>query len=407
MSAETGSDATFLRGRGSFLVAPVGIGGIRAAIFEGNITKCGGVVAKPGAPGAVAFLLAEKACEDKPAQMAKVLELWEQCGGRDRCALKTLHWMEDMLMSRRWIDEDRQTNKHRLAMERTVEVGPGASRESGAGGSEPGPSGNSPQAAAKRALSSIIVIEDEEEAQSPKRQSTSEGASAAKAAAALAGQDTHTHDSPLPVCPNYVANSKRPPPQLSGGFETALLRIVDAPDKHKNVILLQDAQCLVIYDGFPKAKYHLLVLPRQKIMSLTDLSREHVVTLRHLHRVALHVVRSIQQAADAGLGFRVGFHSVPSLQLLHLHVISADFDSPSLKNKKHWNSFQPPFFLDSQHLIQIIQRDGRVTVDKTETADWLKAPLKSHRTGEVFKNIPALKQHLAKCTDPVSSGVVY
>lgn len=33
---------------------------------------------------------------------------------------------------------------------------------------------------------------------------------------------------------------------------------------------------------------------------------------------------------------------------VHLHVISQDFDSPCLKNKKHWNSFTTDYFIDSQ-----------------------------------------------------------
>lgn len=37
-----------------------------------------------------------------------------------------------------------------------------------------------------------------------------------------------------------------------------------------------------------------------------------------------------------------------SYSQVHLHVISQDFDSPSLKNKKHWNSFTTDYFMDSQ-----------------------------------------------------------
>lgn len=33
---------------------------------------------------------------------------------------------------------------------------------------------------------------------------------------------------------------------------------------------------------------------------------------------------------------------------VHLHVISQDFDSPSLKNKKHWNSFTTDYFMESR-----------------------------------------------------------
>lgn len=42
---------------------------------------------------------------------------------------------------------------------------------------------------------------------------------------------------------------------------------------------------------------------------------------------------------------RIGFHAKPSMDHLHLHVLSTDFLSPSLKTKKHWNSFNTEHFL--------------------------------------------------------------
>lgn len=42
--------------------------------------------------------------------------------------------------------------------------------------------------------------------------------------------------------------------------------------------------------------------------------------------------------------FQIGYHSSPSMQRLHLHVISKDFNSPSLKTKIHWNSYNTKFF---------------------------------------------------------------
>ena len=42
------------------------------------------------------------------------------------------------------------------------------------------------------------------------------------------------------------------------------------------------------------------------------------------------------QRRSPGLRFRAGFHAVPSVRQLHMHVVSQDFDSAWLKNKKHW-----------------------------------------------------------------------
>jgi aprataxin len=196
---------------------------------------------------------------------------------------------------------------------------------------------------------------------------------------------------------------------VPGGFEWALVRIMEDAKKHQDVILMQDASCLVIYDAYPKARFHLLVLPKEKVMSISELRSHHLPLLRHLHRVAMHVVSCIRKQAGAGNceGFRVGYHSVPSLKLLHLHIISADFDSACLKNKKHWNSFQPPFFLDSVHVQERLAAQGKVEVDRQGAEAMLKAPLTSHRTSEVLKNIPTLKEHLTDSRQPVSTGVLY
>lgn len=44
--------------------------------------------------------------------------------------------------------------------------------------------------------------------------------------------------------------------------------------------------------------------------------------------------------------FKLGFHRVPSLDRLHLHVISKDFSSNCLKTAKHWISFNSNLFID-------------------------------------------------------------
>lgn len=45
---------------------------------------------------------------------------------------------------------------------------------------------------------------------------------------------------------------------------------------------------------------------------------------------------------------RMGYHSEPSMLHLHMHIISDDFCSDSLKNKKHYNSYTTEFFIESE-----------------------------------------------------------
>ncbi|XP_010743200.2 aprataxin isoform X3 [Larimichthys crocea] len=153
----------------------------------------------------------------------------------------------------------------------------------------------------------------------------------------------------------------------------------------------KDDKVVVIKDKYPKARYHWLVLPWQSISSLKALREEHCKLMKHMQRVGEQMV---QQCPDASrLRFRMGYHAIPSLSHLHLHVISQDFDSPCLKNKKHWNSFTTDYLMDSHDVIQMLETDGKVTV-KEGTSELLKLPLRCHVCHSEIPTIPALKEHL-------------
>ncbi|XP_076001505.1 aprataxin isoform X2 [Genypterus blacodes] len=153
----------------------------------------------------------------------------------------------------------------------------------------------------------------------------------------------------------------------------------------------KDETVVVIKDKYPKARYHWLVLPWQPIASLKALGEEHCDLLKHMQKVADQM---IQQCPDSGSRrFRTGYHAIPSMSHVHLHVISQDFDSPSLKNKKHWNSFTTDYFIESQDVIQMLEADGRVTV-KEGISELLKLSLRCHMCHKEIPTIPALKEHL-------------
>lgn len=79
---------------------------------------------------------------------------------------------------------------------------------------------------------------------------------------------------------------------------------------------------------------------------------------------------------------------------LHMHIISQDFDSSFLKSKKHWNSFTSDFFIDSQHIIDMLKTHNRIELDRTKYELLLKADLKCHKCGCSLKTMPALKLHI-------------
>ncbi|XP_050991960.1 aprataxin isoform X1 [Labeo rohita] len=153
----------------------------------------------------------------------------------------------------------------------------------------------------------------------------------------------------------------------------------------------KDDRVVVIKDKYPKARYHWLVLPWDSISSLKALRSEHIELLKHMQRVGDQMV---QQCPDAHkLSFRLGYHAIPSMSHVHLHVISQDFDSPCLKNKKHWNSFTTDYFVESQDVIAMLEHDGKVTV-KEGTSELLKLPLRCHLCRKEQPTIPKLKEHL-------------
>ncbi|XP_025079429.1 aprataxin-like isoform X2 [Pomacea canaliculata] len=139
-----------------------------------------------------------------------------------------------------------------------------------------------------------------------------------------------------------------------------------------------------------KAKYHFLILPREKIANLKSLSAKHLDLLRHMQKKG----EEIADKANRELKFRFGYHAIPSMSHLHMHVISQDLDSPCLKTKKHWNSFTTDYFIDSKKIIHQLEKTGKIEVNEQETKEFLKADLRCHVCRKEFTTIPALKSHI-------------
>lgn len=153
----------------------------------------------------------------------------------------------------------------------------------------------------------------------------------------------------------------------------------------------KDETVVVIKDKYPKARYHWLVLPWQSIPNLKSLRKDHCDLVKHMQDIG---EKMVGQCPDSDiLRFRMGYHAIPSMSHVHLHVISQDFDSPCLKNKKHWNSFTTDYFIESKDVLQMLETDGRVCV-KEGTNELLKLPLRCHICHRELSTIPALKEHL-------------
>ncbi|NXY46753.1 APTX protein, partial [Ceuthmochares aereus] len=155
----------------------------------------------------------------------------------------------------------------------------------------------------------------------------------------------------------------------------------------------KDEKTVVIKDKYPKARYHWLILPWDPISSLKSVTRDHLELLEHMHAVGQKMIGWCPDRES--LDFRLGYHAIPSMSQLHLHVISQEFDSPALKTKKHWNSFTTDYFLNSQDVIEMVKSKGKVIV-KDNVSELLKLPLRCHRCKQQLSTVPQLKEHLRK-----------
>ena len=154
-----------------------------------------------------------------------------------------------------------------------------------------------------------------------------------------------------------------------------------------------DDVCVAIRDAYPKACHHFLILPKDNISSLGALGSNHVPLLKHLLAKGKELVRELT-AMDEKLKFRYGYHAIPSMTRLHMHVISQDFNSPCLKTKKHWNSFTTEYFIDAENIISMLEKDGKLHFDRTVFEAILKRPLQCHICRRNQQNLPKLKEHI-------------
>ncbi|XP_033245830.1 aprataxin-like protein, partial [Drosophila miranda] len=158
-----------------------------------------------------------------------------------------------------------------------------------------------------------------------------------------------------------------------------------------NWIISSDV-AIVIADKYPKAQHHYLVLPKAEISSVFNLTREHLPLLEELHLLARNVVEVRGQQWN---DFKVGFHAEPSLERLHLHVISQDFVSPTLTKKKHWTSFNTALFVPYEELRDKLQSENSFQRLPPHVCHKLLAsPLQCNQCERICINFPELKEHL-------------
>lgn len=200
-------------------------------------------------------------------------------------------------------------------------------------------------------------------------------------------------------CSTATATSSDNRPKWTGFDKNILYQYLRHPEDHADWIVLSNESCTVIKDAYPKAETHFLVIPNESfldILEVRQLTPSHYEKVCLLHSIARQV--AAERESKDGLKFNIGYHGIPSLNPLHIHIVSDDFDSPSLKHKKHWNSFTSDYFVPIG-LVESWLSSGKTADSQLHSVDEFNAMLtlllKCNHCKAEMKNIPTLKKHIA------------
>ena len=201
------------------------------------------------------------------------------------------------------------------------------------------------------------------------------------------------------------------PPLFTGTNSLDALKhvVYEIQKRGSHKLLFHASQRFVaIYDQFPKSKYHLLILPRERyyesVHHIEPSNRADMQFLTEMVRFGDEVIHSLLRQIDPNRTFISGFHAIPSLQPVHMHVLSLDLSGRSMKKKKHFNSFATPFFLESHQTLRQLQSGSRITTHKEEFQEMLKRPMQCFWCDSNVSDIDAWRSHYRACSE--AAGVM-
>jgi aprataxin len=214
----------------------------------------------------------------------------------------------------------------------------------------------------------------------------------------------------------------------TGNPRDGLLTYVQSPAATAGVVYHSD-DWVLLRDKYPKATVHLLLMPRdsqfytrhpfrafedQSFLASARLeaAKAAKIAASELQRLLgkfsaqeeprIAALESDTADLDAELpagrrwdaDIRVGVHAYPSMNHMHIHVISKDMQSESLKTRKHYNTFNTPFFVNLDE-FPLPEKDERWTLKvKPYYHDWEYV---CWRCKQGFGNrFTELKKHLQK-----------
>jgi aprataxin len=187
-------------------------------------------------------------------------------------------------------------------------------------------------------------------------------------------------------------------------------------------VIKYDDDWVLIHDLYPKSSIHLLLLPRnpkhydahpyeacKDIAFLAaakveiEKAREIVASeLRRLYgkdsaseQVRVQAMESedppatLPEGRDWSSEVMIGVHANPSMNHMHIHILSKDRHSVALRHRKHYNSFNTRFFVPVDDLP--LEEDD----ERNHAGKFLSDDMTCWRCGKNFKNqFAKLKVHL-------------
>jgi aprataxin len=211
--------------------------------------------------------------------------------------------------------------------------------------------------------------------------------------------------------------------KLFPGGRDGLLAYINDPQTYppSRVISYNDSWVL-IHDMYPKSSVHLLLMPRDEkyygqhpfdafndaeflaSAKIEVAKAESIVAseLRRLYGQFSTTEKARIEAMDAddppdelpagrdwSKEVMTGIHANPSMNHLHIHILSKDRHSQTLRHRKHYNSFNTRFFVPLQDFPISMEDDRR------HAGRYLSDDMKCWRCDKSFTNkFKKLKEHL-------------
>lgn len=258
---------------------------------------------------------------------------------------------------------------------------------------------------------------------------------ASSASGANIGSTSSSHSGTSGSSTSYLIQQQqqhrqRPPREaFASNNLSSLHEYLSHPERYPSVVLYYDDEFVAVRDKYPKAAIHVLLLPRPSFLKAanpSDLRRHHLPQLQRMQEVAQLVTdKAIQQykaahpdhtlvAGGGGVaggrgkpGVWWGFHGSPSLQPLHLHIVSDDLAGEFMKTRKHYASFaSPTFFVRLSSVIETLKYNDDLGINKSQMEAILRSDgnPRCHRCGATdITPLWSFVQHLAACEVPVQT----